>query len=165
MNVTIDEVPREQKPVLRNLMELYQHDHAEWDGADLDEHGLYGYTYFEHYWTEDGRHPFLVRVDRKLAGFALVRTPPNTTGENRLAEFFIARKYRRRGVGRMVAFRIFDMFPGRWEVTQVANNHIARAFWEQAISQYTKGQYEQTEEICQGERRPKQVFTSRNTDN
>lgn len=147
--------------MLRNLMELYQHDHSEWDQADLDRHGLYGYTYFDQYWTEEGRHPFLVRIDGKLAGFVLVRTPPNTSGENRVTEFFIVRKYRRKGIGRRVAFRIFDMFAGRWEIAQVQSNHIARAFWEQAISQYTKGQYEQTEELYKGERRPKQMFLSR----
>lgn len=161
MRIIVDRVPEQKKSVLRNLLELYQHDHSEWDGADLNERGLYGYTYFEDYWTEDGRHPFIVRVDGKLAGFVLVRTPPNTGGENRISEFFIARKYRRRGIGRIVAFRVFDMFSGRWEVAQVESNHIARAFWEQAISQYTKGRYEQTEEIYKGECRPKQVFRSR----
>lgn len=160
MDIAVDCVPIEQKPVLRNLMELYQHDHAEWDGCDLNEHGLYGYTYLDHYWTEDGRHPFLVRVDGKLAGFVLVRTPPST-GENHVAEFFIVRKFRRTGIGRIVTHRIFDMFPGRWEVDQVASNLPARAFWERVVSEYTNGDYEQTEHIYKGERRPKQVFQSR----
>ncbi len=35
--------------------------------------GLYDYMYLDHYWTEEGRHPFFIRVDGKLAGFALVR--------------------------------------------------------------------------------------------
>lgn len=165
MNITIDRVPKEENSVLRNLMELYQHDHAEWDGTDLNEHGLYGYTHFDHYWTDDGRHPFIIRVDGKLAGFVMVRTPPNVEARNRLCEFFIVRKYRRKGIGRIVTHRIFDMFPGEWEVTQVENNHIARAFWERVVSEYTNGNYEQTDEIYQGERRPKQVFTSRNTNN
>ena len=165
MDVAIERATKDDKPVLRNLMELYQHDHSEWDGTDVDEHGVYGYTYLDHYWTEEGRHPFIVRVDGKIAGFVLVRTPPNTDCENQIAEFFIVRKYRRKGIGKIVAHRVFDMFPGRWAVTQVESNLPARRFWESVISDYTDGSFEQTEEDYRGERRPKQVFEQRRSRN
>ncbi len=161
INITVERVAKDHKCVVRNLMELYQHDHSEWDGAEMNEHGLYGYTYLDHYWTEEGRHPFLVRVDGKLAGFALVRTAPNTGGENRISEFFIVRKYRRKGIGRSVAHHVFDIFPGTWAVTQVEGNLPARAFWESVIANYTNDAFEQTEEYYRGERRRKQVFQSR----
>jgi predicted acetyltransferase len=56
------------KPVLRNLMELYQYDFSEIEGEDAGDFGLFGYRYLDHYWTESGRHPFLIKVDGKLAG-------------------------------------------------------------------------------------------------
>src|SRR3712207_8167071 len=64
----------------------------------------------------------LFRSDGKLAGFALIRTlpalPKAVLPVYSMAEFFVLKKYRRRGVGREAAFRLFSMFPGEWHVTQ-----------------------------------------------
>ncbi|MEW6405005.1 MAG: GNAT family N-acetyltransferase [Chloroflexota bacterium] len=129
------------KSVLRNLLELCQHDYSEFNQADVDEHGLFGYKYLDHYWTEQGRYAFLVRVAGQLAGFALVRQMDDAT--HSMAEFFILRKYRRHGLGRRVAHRIFGMFPGAWSVSQEEGNLPAQAFWRRVISDYTDGDYEE----------------------
>ena len=144
MDVEVHPVPIEDKPVLRNLLELYRYDFSEFDGRDVGDHGLYGYTYLDHYWTEPDRHPFIVRVSGRLAGFALVR---GVAGDDKgdggdgaaMAEFFIMRKYRNQGVGENVAQRIFDLFPGRWEVSLDHRNHSAQAFWRAVIDRYTDG--------------------------
>ena len=81
-----------------------------------------------------------------LAGFVLVRRVSGA-GESpsySMAEFFVMRKYRRKGVGTEVARRIFDMFPGRWEVAQNSHHTESHAFWQRVIGEYTDGQYEQT---------------------
>lgn len=134
----------EDKSILRHLMELYAYDFSEYDSADVDAHGLYGYERLDHYWTDDGRHPFLVRVSGKWAGLALVRevTLPDGRPAHSIAEFFIMRKYRRLGVGRIVAQRLFDMFPGAWEIGQIATNFPAQAFWRAVIADYTGGRFE-----------------------
>ena len=161
MEVRIEKVAVEHAQVMRNLMELYQHDHAVFEDAELNEHGLYGYRYLDHYWTESGRHPFLIRADSNIAGFALVRDSTNTSdGLNELAEFFIVRKYRRRGIGRTVAHRIFDMFPGRWLVGQVELNQPARGFWHSIISDYTGGRFEEIRDTEWG-KGPVRVFDSK----
>jgi predicted acetyltransferase len=54
-------------------MQLYLYDFSEMCGDDCDERGLFEYEYLPRYWIEPERHPFLIRVDGKLAGFALVR--------------------------------------------------------------------------------------------
>ena len=117
------------KSVVRNLLELYLHDFSEMTRSDVDEHGRFGYAYLDHYWTEPGRHPFLIRADGGLAGFALVRsgTPHDMT------EFFVLRKYRRSGVGLLAARALFAMFPGEWQVRQMTANTGATAFWRRAI--------------------------------
>ena len=129
VDVEVIEAELPHKPVLRNLLELYQHDFSEFDGADLDEHGVYGYRYLDNYWTEPERHPLLFRVDGRWAGFALVRagTPHD------MAEFFVMRKYRRHGVGTALAREVFARFPGEWQVRQMASNRSATAFWIRAI--------------------------------
>jgi predicted acetyltransferase len=117
------------KAVLRNLLELYLHDFSEFDGGDVDAHGLYGYRYLDHYWTEPDRRPFLVLVDGRYAGFALLRVGD----PHDVAEFFVLRKYRRCGVGTAVARDLFARFPGRWQVRQMTTNPSATTFWRHII--------------------------------
>lgn len=132
----------EDKPLIRRMMDLYLYDFSEMAGFDLDAHGYYHYAYLDHYWVEPDRHPFLVRVDGKLAGFVLVnRHTLSTDNEFAIAEFFIMRKYRRQGIGRAVAFNIFDRFHGKWEVYEIIENTSAQAFWRKVIGEYTQGHY------------------------
>ena len=135
----------EDKPVLRHLLELYAYDFSEYDGADVDDHGLFGYHRLDHYWTEEGHYPFLIRVSGKWAGLALVRDVVYADGRqvHSIAEFFLMRKYRRQGVGQTIAHRLFDVFPGTWEVGQIAANLPAQAFWRAVIANYTGGRFEE----------------------
>jgi len=139
-SVEIAPVSYEGKSILRNLMELCQHDYSEFDGADVAEHGVLGYKYLDNYWTEEARQPFFMRVNGRLAGFALVRDIGDV---HTMAEFFIVRKYRRLGLGRTVAHRLFDMLPGKWRVEQEPGNLPAQAFWLRIIGEYTHGRYEE----------------------
>ena len=72
MNIELVRVEETEKSVLRQLIELYNYDFSEYDQADVDAHGWYGYHYLDHYWTEEARHSFFIKVDGKLAGFVLV---------------------------------------------------------------------------------------------
>ena len=74
MQLEIICVHASEKSILRQLMEFYAYEFSRYDHADVNEHGYYGYTYLDHYWTEEGRHPFFIKVDRKLAGFVLVNS-------------------------------------------------------------------------------------------
>jgi len=146
MNITLTLASLEEKPVVERLMQLYQYDFTEFDGTDVDKHGLYRYKYLPLYWLEPNRRPFLIRADGKLAGFVLVRLdidgfidPPRKV--NQVAEFFVMKKYRRHGVGEFAARWIFDQFPGDWEVGQLAANLPAQAFWRKIIGRYTEGDF------------------------
>lgn len=140
-------VTYDKKMVLRHLLELYQYDtsiYEEEDQQDVNEYGLYGYKYLDHYWTEEGRHPFFVIVSGKLAGFVLVS---DITDEGDLltqysiSEFFIMKMYQRRGIGKKAAFRVFDQFKGEWYVTWLKSNLPAERFWTRIIGEYTSGNY------------------------
>ena len=143
MEVELQGIPIEEKPVLRNLMQLCLYDYSEYNGGDVGEHGLFGYKYIDHYWTEEGRHPFYMLVGGKLAGVALVRQLERSSGrlEYELAEFFVLRKYRRKGVGADVAVRLFDKLPGKWSVGQEAGNEPAQVFWRKVVGGYTGGRF------------------------
>jgi len=64
-------------------------------------------------------------------------------GTRDISEFFVLRRHRRRGVGTEVARRVFDRYPGKWEVTQLTRNVDAQAFWRRVIGDYTGGRYDE----------------------
>jgi predicted acetyltransferase len=117
------------KDVMRHLLELYVYDFTEFTTDDVDESGLFGYRYVDQYWNEPDRHPFLIRADGRLAGLALVRSGD----PHDMAEFFVMRKYRGRGVGLIAARSLLARFPGEWQVRQMRANAVATAFWRNAI--------------------------------
>jgi predicted acetyltransferase len=129
-------------------MQLYLYELGSLDGWDIGADGLYGDAErIEGFWTDPERRAFLVRVDGALAGFALIRRGTQFAGPeaHEVSEFFVLAKYRRRGIGAEVARRLFDAFPGRWEVAQLAANAPAQAFWRSVIGRYTGGRFEDAE--------------------
>ena len=163
MTIEVSLASPADKPILRNLMELYLYDFREFDGADPEPDGLYGYPYLDLYWVEETRHPFLIRKDGKLAGFVLVTRYNYLSGEPDcwvIAEFFVLRKYRSSGVGEFVAQQVFDRFPGDWQVAQIAENGSATIFWRKVIQRYTGGKFQEV--LLDGERwrGPVQMFRS-----
>lgn len=129
----------EQEPILANLFELYAYDFSEFHDVHVGEDGRFGYKLLSRYWTEPGRWPFLVKIGGKLAGFVLVKTGSEVSSEAAtwdMAEFFILRGYRGRGVGSDVAREVWRRFPGPWEVRVMKSNRAASAFWKRVISEF-----------------------------
>jgi predicted acetyltransferase len=145
MDIEVIKAAYTDKSVLRNMMELYLYDFSEYDGADLNQHGLYEYEYIDQYWTEPVRYPYFLRVNGSLAGFALIRTiePADEEAYYSMAEFFVMKKYRRQYIGKTFANRLFDMHPGKWRVAQEENNHPSQVFWRKVISDYTNSIYKE----------------------
>jgi len=144
-HVDIIEVNEDQKSILRQLIELYEYDFSEFTERDVNEYGFYGYKYFDHYWTDENRYPFFVMIDKKYAGFVMINNHCYLLKDDKaksIAEFFIMRKYRRKGIGKEVATKIFDMFRGDWEVLQHGNNDPSKMFWKRVIEEYTQGNFE-----------------------
>ncbi|GCF09433.1 GNAT family N-acetyltransferase [Dictyobacter arantiisoli] len=144
MKVEITLAPLEEKFILRNLLELCQHDYSEFTNKSIGDHGLFDYPYLDHYWTDPDRYPFLIRVERKLAGFVFVQKIPETDSYT-MAEFFVLRKYRHQGLGQLVAHQVFDMFPGHWKVRQDIENTAAQAFWRKVVTRYTQNRFHETQ--------------------
>ena len=153
MRIEITPVPLAEKPILQALMELYQYDFSVYDDADVDERGRYGYTYLDFYWTEAQRRPYLVRVEGKLAGFALVRqlSQLGEAPRHSMAEFFVMKKYRRLGVGSRAAQELFERTPGTWSLEILPENTPAQAFWRRVVGEYTGGRFSEALEVA-GER-------------
>jgi predicted acetyltransferase len=130
----------EHEPILANLLQLYAHDFSEFHDVPMQADGRFGgYKDLPLYWREADRHPFLVRVDGKLAGFVLVKRGSEVSGDKNvwdLAEFFVLRGCRRQGIGTQIAQEIWRRFPGAWEVRVMEANASACQFWERAIAAF-----------------------------
>lgn len=145
MNIELRTPSRSERNLIRQMMELYLYDFSEYDEADLDEHGHFEYGDLDYFWFEPTHAAFLVSVDEKLAGFVLVDNESLLGGSQRsITEFFVMRKYRRRGVGRYIAQEVFNRLPGMWEVAVIETNKPAQEFWRGVIGEYRQGRFEET---------------------
>ena len=152
MTVEVTPARPGEAAVLANLMNLYLYEFSDVDGREIGEDARFHYGALPAYWIEDGRYPFLIRVDGSMAGFALVADrsvfEPGAPGRE-MVEFFVLRKHRRRRIGEQAAWQLFDRFPGPWVVPQHHLNVAAHAFWRAVIGGYTCGQYR--EEVWRSE--------------
>jgi predicted acetyltransferase len=148
MTLEIFVASEQDKPIVRRMLELYQYDLSPFANADLNEHGEFGYAYLDHYWTENGRYPFLAKLAGKFVGFALVNTHHYLPeSEYSMAEFFVLQRYRRQGLGQKFAVHVFEQHCGTWEVRQLPGNVRATSFWKRIIGDYTAGAFK---EIAEG---------------
>lgn len=155
----------EQKAIVANLLELYMHDFCEFVDLEIGPDGRFGYRDLDTYWSEPARHPLLLYVDTRLAGFALIDGLPRGSPDVMVwdvAEFFILRGYRRAGIGTQVAHQVWKRFPGRWQVRVIVSNQPAYRFWYHAIKSFAGQEIAATRARQGGRDRHVFSFESRN---
>jgi predicted acetyltransferase len=165
MQVEISAAAFPEKNILRNLMQYYLYEFSQSPESKLGGRGQIQYHYLDRYWIEPDRFPYLVWVNGGLAGFVLLRRgtyfPEHLGKEQRamlVAEFFVMKDLRRRGVGSQAAKELFSRFPGRWEIAQETSNLAGQAFWRTVINRYCGGEFKEyflDNEIWRG---PVQIF-------
>src|ERR1700691_4790911 len=64
-------------------------------------------------------------------------SPSALTPEYSMAEFFIARPWRRRGIGAQAVRLLLDRFTGQWLITEHLINAVAVKFWRRVGAVYT----------------------------
>jgi predicted acetyltransferase len=130
---------RRQKPILEDLLQLYIEEFSAFVSVPVGVDGRFVYKNLASYWTEPGRHPFLIRVGKDWGGFVFVKQESETSNDKEcwdMAEFFVLDRYRRRGLGSNVAQAVWRAFPGRWEVRVMEWHKAAHAFWSEAIAAF-----------------------------
>ena len=152
-----------ERPALDNLMQLYIYDWSELRPLDVARRRPLRRLSARRVLGERRHHPLLLRVDGRLAGFALVSEGSRLTGAPGvfdMAEFFVMRRFRRKGVGLAAAAAAFDRFKGAWEIRQRDENAAATAFWRRAIDRYTGGNYRDVRWNDRASIGPVQMFSS-----
>ena len=139
-------------------MQLYLHDLSSFTNETPDASGVFPLDeYFDCYWLDSDRFPYILLMDEKPAGFALVRQLAENSYS--IAEFFVLRAFRRQGVATKFAHGIFRRHHGHWSVAELEENEPSHAFWRHAISLYTRDQYQEKWSNSQP-RGPLQTFDS-----
>ena len=145
-DIQVGRASADEAAAVAQLMQLYLHDFSEFAPLDsshgqLADDGFFFYPHLASYWSDPRREPLLVRVKGRLAGFVLVNDWPASglPVDFAIAEFFVARKYRRRSIGTEIARQVIGARPGQWEVAVLAVNQPAIAFWRRALPQIHSG--------------------------
>jgi predicted acetyltransferase len=128
-------IRRAEVQAVRWLIQLYIYDLGG-DRWDVEPNGAFApASWHRRFWSGRGRQLFVLRVRGRLAGFVLVRDRAHYAGHDvrEISEFFVLRKYRRRGVGTQAALALFRRFPGRWELAELTWNVAAQRFWRRVI--------------------------------
>lgn len=137
-------VLKEEEQTLHNLMQFYIYEFSQYiPTITLEENGAYKPFQLNSFWSNPNHHPFFIKKEEELIGFALVESAAEAE-PNTILEFFIIRKYAGNGYGKIAATEIFKMFPGKWQVSQIEKNESAKAFWRKTISTFTEGDFTET---------------------
>jgi predicted acetyltransferase len=124
---------------MRRLYPLYLHDLAQWSTHyRLDGDGRWQPSYIDDFLARGESTSFLIREGDAAAGFAWVgggdfpRKRPDR--DWRLAEFFVAAPFRRRGIGLAAAEQVLDAFAGSWQLEVIDGNEPALLFWRRLLA-------------------------------
>lgn len=144
MDIYMERVKIEQKNVLYRLLEYSLFEESLNDGNEMNENALFEYKYFDSYFQDESRDAFFIREreTNKLLGFVMInQNVQKVDYGHSIAEYMIIPKYRKRDIGKKVAFECFNMYEGNWEVSPSYGSDSAYQFWKKVIEEYTKNNY------------------------
>jgi predicted acetyltransferase len=132
-------------PIIQNMASYYSYDMSEYMGWAQQNDGTQsaGMDYLK-YWKAENTFPFIIKFQDELVGFVIVDNNVSDLSNNfNIAQFFILRKFKGKGIGRHVAFQCFDQFQGKWEVFVMPGNEGAYRFWRKIINDYTQHHFKE----------------------
>lgn len=137
MEIELERVPFEKRDALFRLLQYSLFEESLTDLNDMNDDALFGYPWFDAYFTEPQREAYFIRErgTKQLLGFAMVRE--HEDGRHSIAEFLVIPKYRRQGVGSQAAKACFALHKGLWEVKPAYGSESARLFWQKTIARTT----------------------------
>jgi predicted acetyltransferase/DNA-binding MarR family transcriptional regulator len=125
-----------EKALIWRLLQLYLDELSVPLRNALNDDGEYDYPAFDRYWEQEVHAAYLFQVERRPAGFALVRQLDDRPAWHGLDEFCVLRAYRGRGVGAALAGQVLRAHPGRWSVAHLPQNLSAIRFWDRVLPRH-----------------------------
>jgi ribosomal-protein-alanine N-acetyltransferase len=147
-DITLKQAPLSDYPLIQNMGRFYVYDMSEYmgdeEGWKIPADGLYECIDFKKYWDDKNAFPFLVHFKEEIAGFVIIdKKGSGPDIDYNMAQFFILRKFKNRGLGCRVAEMCFEQFKGSWEVMVMPKNSGAYQFWQKVIRKYRHNQFEE----------------------
>jgi predicted acetyltransferase len=142
--------PQQHNELLRNLWELYLYEYSRFTRYQVMPNGRFQHLdVHKVFFPAPYRHAYIATVEDAIAGFAIVDAGIDShfTGAvdvMYMSEFFVIASFQGLGIGEQMAVRLFDQFPGDWEVYEMQGNTNAQHFWRKVIGRYTNGSYRET---------------------
>lgn len=130
MQLSVTLAQSDKKPLLRFLLQEYLAELSQF--GEVDQH----YPYFDSYWDDSQRWPYLIEINDQLAGFALVNSwsPSGQGTDFAIAEFYILPRFRKSGIGSRAFAALLGNHPGIWELSVMSCNEAAAIFWRHALN-------------------------------
>ena len=142
MNYEIVTADVKDKDKLYRLLQYALYDGSQYIDNDINEECIFEYKWFDNYFTDSDRNAYFIKNGEDYLGMVLVNENLKFNNDGKcIAEFLIMPRFRRNHIGKKVAYDIFEMFKGDWEVQPMENNPIAYSFWKNIIKEYTNGNY------------------------
>ena len=142
MDYKIIKADEKDKDKLYRLLQYALYDGSQYVDNHLNADCTFDYGWFDNYFTDKDRDAYFIKKDDEYIGMCMVNEYLQINNQGKcVSEFLILPKYRRNHIGKRVAYDIFEMYKGDWEVQPMENNPVAYTFWKNIINEYTSGNY------------------------
>ncbi|AZE83519.1 hypothetical protein C4J98_2106 [Pseudomonas orientalis] len=126
----------EHAELIRNLYQYYAYESSDWEQEDVEADGRF-YIHDEHlarYWQDPQWSANLLLVDGYIAGFLLIEgSELSGIDALELADLFILKRYRRKGIGRAIATQVLCSGEDNWLVRFYDQDEVSQAFWRTVL--------------------------------
>ncbi|WP_109511260.1 GNAT family N-acetyltransferase [Pseudomonas ovata] len=136
--LTIELIPAgpDDIDMISNLYQFYAYESSDWESQDVEEDGRF-YVHEGHlirYWEEQDWSANLLWVNGQLAGFVLIeRSEVPGIDALELADLFILKRYRRKGIGSAMMEQVLMGGHENWLVRYFPQDEVAHAFWTKVL--------------------------------
>lgn len=138
----IIDVIKEEKEKLYKLLQYALYDGSQYIDNGINDDCIFEYKWFNNYLTDKDRNAYFIKNENRYVGMVMVNENLKFNKDGKcIAEFLIIPKFRKKHIGKNVAYKIFEKFKGNWEIQPMENNLGAYSFWKSIISEYTNGNY------------------------
>lgn len=170
--VTLELALNRHYPMIQNMARFYVYDLSKECGHISDDwrlpkDGLFESFDFKNYFEENTRKAYLVKIYDDVAGFVLLNQAVTCkTSDWNVGEFFVLGKYQGHGVGKIAAEKVWQLHPGKWEVSVIPENTTALKFWGSTISRFTANVFKKEIKLIDFDKdQPKRIIFSFDSEN
>lgn len=165
--VTLEPISIDNYHIIQNMAQLYVYDASRELGFSISADGRYNPKSYRCYCEDSDKIAYIIKVYDEIAGFALINEKGLAKHTDwKVDQFFILAKFQRSGIGKSAAEKIWQLHPGKWELSVIPENTSALKFWENTISKFTANIFEKETKLIEFDKdQPKRIIFSFNSEN